>query len=128
MSARTLVGNAADPAQVKRARQHEKHAIERERLDLATVLGSVQGRRFVWGLLCDAGVFRLSFTPGCEAQTAAFYEGKRSGGLALMVSINALDPMLYHRMAKEAHDLEQAYGPIAEDVKQSEQKENSDAD
>jgi len=125
-----LVGNAADPKQVKRARQHEKHAIERERADLASVLGSVQGRRFVWKQLCDAGVFRLSFTPGTDAHTAAFYEGRRAVGLALMVAINDFDPQLYHRMAKEAHDLEQAYGPVkSEDVTlAADTKETDDVD
>lgn len=128
MTERTLVGNAADPKQIKRARQHEKHAIERERLDLATVLGSAQGRRFVWKQLCDAGVFRLSFTPGVDPHTAAFYEGRRAGGLELMVAINAFDPRLYHQMAKEAHDLEQAYGPTTEELNRPDNKETDDAD
>lgn len=115
MSDRALVGNAADQKQVKRAKQYEKQASERERADLLTVLDSVQGRRFVWKCLCDAGVFRLSHVPG-DSHSTAFHEGRRSQGLALTLAIQQLNPSLYHRMAQEAHDLEHAYSaPKADD-------------
>jgi hypothetical protein len=58
--------------------------------------------------LSDAGVFRLSYAPS-DSHSTAFNEGRRNQGLALLLAIQSLDPTLYHRMAKEAHDLEQAY-------------------
>jgi len=121
--------NAADPKQVKRARQHDKLALERDRTDLQHVLETQQGRRFLWKLLSDCGVFRLSFQYG-DAQSTAFNEGRRGVGLALMVAIQDLDPTLYHRMAKEAHDLEQAYGPPKEDTVNTttDTKESDDAE
>src|SRR3990172_11340064 len=101
-----LVKKAADPKQVKRARQADKLALDRERDDLTQVLSTLQGRRFVWKILSDCGVFRLSYQFG-DAQNTAFNEGRRGIGLALMVAIQGLDPTWYHRMAKEAHDLEE---------------------
>lgn len=108
MSDRALVGNAADIKQVKKAKQYEKQQTERERTDLQNVLDSVSGRRFVWKQLSDAGVFRLSYVPG-DSHSTAFNEGRRNQGLALLLAVQSLDPTLYHRMAKEAHDLEEAF-------------------
>ena len=113
-----MVGNAADVKQVRKAKQYEKQRAEIERADLQTVLDSVQGRRFVWKLLCDAGVFRLSFVPGGTDSTA-FNEGRRNQGLALLLSIQQLDHTLYHRMATEAQDLEHAYNPPKPEHKQA---------
>jgi len=96
-----MVGNAADPKQVKRAKQKERLAEKRAQDDLATVLSTVQGRRYLWGLLADCGVFRLSYIPGALPQTE-FNEGRRSIGLKTMAAIHELDPALYVKMAHEA--------------------------
>lgn len=101
MTQEAYVGNAADPKQVKRAKQKERLARQRAQDDLATVLATVQGRRFVWGLLAECGVFRLSYVPGALPQTE-FNEGRRSIGLKTMAEIHDLDPALYVRMAQEA--------------------------
>lgn len=108
MSDRALVGNAADIKQVKKAKQYDKQLKELERTDLLAILDTVHGRRFVWKQLSDAGVFRLSYTPG-DSHSTAFNEGRRNQGLSLLLDVQRLDPTLYHRMAQEAHDLEQAY-------------------
>ncbi|MHB1098108.1 MAG: Bbp19 family protein [Burkholderiales bacterium] len=96
-----MVGNAADPKQVKRAKQKERLAEKRAHDDLAMVLSTVQGRRYVWGLLAECGVFRLSYVPGALPQTE-FNEGRRSIGLKTMAAIHDLDPALYVTMAQEA--------------------------
>lgn len=101
MTQEAYVGNAADPKQVKRAKQKERLAEKRAQDDLATVLSTVQGRRYLWGLLADCGVFRLSYVPGALPQTE-FNEGRRSIGLKTMAEIHELDPALYVVMAQEA--------------------------
>ena len=128
MSERLLVGNAADPKQVKRGKQVDRWRAEREVADLQAVLDTVRGRRFVWALLCDAGVFRAmhalsEFDRGVQ-------EGQRRMGLTLMTAIQRLNPTLYHTMAKEAHDLDQAYGPDKQDtvMTDSDTKETDDVD
>lgn len=68
--------------------------------DMKHVMSSEQGRRFVWGLLDQAGVFRISFTG--EVNSTIFNEGNRNAGLALFNDVFGLCPDLYLQMAKEA--------------------------
>lgn len=121
---RALVGNAADPKQVRRANQAERLRQQRELDDLRHVMGTRQGRRFVWRQLSAAGVFRLSFTYA-EPETTIFNEGRRSMGLNLMAEIHQLDPAHYLTMANEAAADAQAAAPIDEPKPKTE--ENDDA-
>jgi hypothetical protein len=118
MSDRALVGNAADVKQVRKAKQYEKQRAEIDRADLEQVLSLQAGRRFIWKQLADAGVFRLSYAG--DSHATAFNEGRRNQGLALLLAVQQLDPKLYHVMAQEAQDFEQAYTvrPPEQDTKQ----------
>lgn len=51
--------------------------------DLCWLMGSKRGRRVMWRLLTNAGVYRLSYTQG-DALGTAFQEGNRNQGLRLM--------------------------------------------
>lgn len=62
-------------------------------------MGKARGRRIVWRLLEQAGVFRLSFNP--NAMTMAFAEGNRNFGLGTLLKIHALCPELYPVMVTE---------------------------
>lgn len=65
-----------------------------------------RGRRVVWRLLGEAGVFRTSMasTPALTA----FNEGRRSAGLALLADISRLCPERYAEMQREANAEEAA--------------------
>jgi len=103
--------NSASPRDVRKARQKERLTDERDQKDLRDVLSTIQGRRFVWKQLVEAGCFRLSFVQG-EPDTTALNEGRRSLGLKLMADIHALDPALYTQMAREASDQEPEKQPV----------------
>ena len=103
-----LVGNAADPRQVRKADRVQVSADERQRADLTSVLDSVQGRRVLWNLFEFTGVLQLSYAVGADAATTAYFEGRRSVGLAILSRINEIDPMAYGLMAKEARILDDA--------------------
>lgn len=79
-----------------------KKRVERknEEADFVWLMSSKQGRRIVWRLLSQAGVFRSSFTQ--NAMQTSFNEGFRNYGLRLMEQINTLCPELYSPMSKEA--------------------------
>jgi len=62
-------------------------------------LSTKEGRRFVWRLLCDCGVFRSSFTGNSET---FFNEGRRSVGLKMLGEIDAHAPEAYALMSAEA--------------------------
>lgn len=67
--------------------------------DIQWLMGSKRGRRILWRLLDQAGVFRLSFNT--NAMQMAFSEGNRNYGLRTLSLIHALCPELYPVMVKE---------------------------
>lgn len=80
--------------------------LEQERKDLRAVLSTAEGRRFIWKMLGDAGVFRSSFVVG-SPDTTAFNEGARNFGLVLLGAIMSDAPDKYLIMQKEAIDNDQ---------------------
>lgn len=67
--------------------------------DFRWLMSDQRGRRIVWRLLSEAGVFQTSFNP--EAMTMAFKEGQRTAGLQLLAQVHKLCPDLYTTMMKE---------------------------
>lgn len=115
-----VLTSETDTKQRKRAKLQEKQREAQERDDLQNVLSTVTGRRFLWKLLVDAGVFRISFVAG-ERSMTDFNEGRRAQGNALFARIQSLNPEYYHLMAKEAYQLdEQTTMPPIEESKQVE--------
>lgn len=58
--------------------------------DLRAVVGSQNGARFVWKLLGECGVFRLSFHQ--SGSQTMFNEGMRNVGLNLMKDLTEASP------------------------------------
>lgn len=73
---------------------------ETEESDLKWLMGSKRGRRIVWRLLDQSGVFRMSFNT--NAMAMAFAEGNRNFGNRTLALIHTLCPELYPTMIKEA--------------------------
>jgi hypothetical protein len=84
-----LVGNAADPEQVRTGRHREKTAQQQYLDDLRELASTPAGERFITRLLADAGVFRLSHGP--DSVATAFREGERNAGLKLMNALVQAD-------------------------------------
>lgn len=70
--------------------------------DMKWLMSNKRGRRFVWRLLDQAGVWRLSFNT--NALTMAFAEGQRNAGLRLLAQITAECPERYSEMLKESSE------------------------
>lgn len=85
-------------AQVKR---EEDASAEKKSVghDFKRLLGTDWGRRILWRVLTDAGVFRTSFRLNNEMP---FLEGKRSIGLELIAIANEVSPENYILMMQEA--------------------------
>jgi hypothetical protein len=90
---------AADREKARREEAH-KRLVERERDDLKFVLSWPEGRRLIWRILSEAGVFRSSFTGG--GKRTFFNEGKRDLGLMILIDLMATDPEVFARMQHEA--------------------------
>lgn len=94
-----LVQNAADKEQVKDAAGKEKRGRDREIDDVAHLLADVHGRRFLWRVLEECGVYHQSFNH--SGSIMSFNEGKRSVGLLLLRDIMEASPEAYVQMMKE---------------------------
>ncbi len=68
--------------------------------DVKKVMATESGRRFVWGLIEQAGVFQTTFRT--DTNTTMFLEGNRNAGLALFNDVFGICPDLYLKMAAEA--------------------------
>jgi hypothetical protein len=77
----------------------EKLARENEEADIKWLMGSKRGRRVVWRLMDQSGVFRLSFNT--NSMQMAFAEGNRNFGNRMLAMIHSLCPELYPQMVKE---------------------------
>lgn len=75
---------------------------EQEVDDFKWLMGHRQGRRIVWRLLGEAGVFRTSHRQ--VSTETHFLEGMRNMGLLLVNEIHGLCPERYHEMVKEHTD------------------------
>ena len=65
----------------------------------------MRGRRFIWGLLCEARVFQTTFDT--HGGRMSLYEGMRQSGLRLLDQINRLCPDLYPVMVRENTTLQE---------------------
>ena len=75
---------------------------ETEEADIRWLMSSKRGRRILWRLLEQAGVFRLSFNT--NAMQMAFAEGNRNFGNRALSLIHSQCPELYPSMVKENTD------------------------
>lgn len=99
MSDKALVGNAADPEQVAKATKKGALARIQQMNDLRQVMSTRSGRRVLWGLLAECGVFRTSFHT--NGSIVYFNEGMRQIGLKLLADLNEADEAAYALMASE---------------------------
>ena len=93
-----LVKNAADESQVRQAEVNMKLLDEKNFNDLKFILDSDQGRRFMWRVLSECGVFQTSFRTSSEIY---YLEGRRSIGLKLLAEIMDCDPQAYIKMSTQ---------------------------
>lgn len=67
--------------------------------DVKWIMSDARGRRFVWRLLEQAGIYRSSMA--ATPEVTAFNEGNRAGGLRLLTKLLAASPSEYLQMQKE---------------------------
>lgn len=104
-------------AKNKETRTEYKRRRDREIDDLRAVLKLPQGRRFVYKVLCECGVFKSSFTQ--NSLQSAFNEGKRDIGLELLRALDETEPMAYTQM------LQEHFSELKSKQKQDKPKEDS---
>ena len=95
-----------DPLDVQGQQRDREAQALRDRLDaeqvesdLKWLLGSKRGRRIVWRLLSESGVFRSSFST--NAMQMSFNEGHRNYGLGMLNAVHRVSPEAYPVMLAE---------------------------
>jgi len=80
-------------------RRREKR--ERDVSDIRKILEKAEGRRYLWGLMADGGVFHSSFAGAGQNDQTNFNEGMRSLGLRIFSDIMEADPAKFKQMQDE---------------------------
>ena len=84
----------------KRSEEESKRNREHEIADLNKILGTPEGRRFIWRWLGLAGIFRSSLSQ--NAMTTQALEGARNIGLQLLGEVNEANTYAFAKMQQEA--------------------------
>tara|TARA_R100000750_G_C2341849_1_gene94528 strand:+ start:45 stop:359 length:315 start_codon:yes stop_codon:yes gene_type:complete len=90
--------NASDEKSVKSQTQKDKNIRDTELEDWRLLLSKQWGRRLVWRILDQTGMYRTSFTGN---STTFFNEGARNIGLWLVDEVLSADADQYLSMIKE---------------------------
>ncbi|MGE0745289.1 MAG: hypothetical protein AB7K86_08580 [Rhodospirillales bacterium] len=83
----------------------QRLADTQQRDDWQWLMGDPRGRRLMWGVLAEAGIYLQTFTG--ELGTSAFNEGRRSMGLQMMDRMIRHAPDAWTQMHAE-HRIEAA--------------------
>ena len=93
--------DAGNPEHVKRKRTKADLRAERDAADLAMVMSTLPGRRWMWAHLERCGVYRLSYMPGAIPTDTAFREGERNVGNHDFNALMVACPEGYATMCRE---------------------------
>lgn len=96
---RALVRNAADPKQVRRAKQLEEQREAQWQGALLAVLNSFEGRHVLSEILERAGLFVTSFH--VNGSQMYFNEGRRNFGLELRAALESASEQLTEQLDRE---------------------------
>lgn len=96
---KALVRNAADPEQVRKGRETERHRRDRELRELRALLDTYEGRSVLWRFMAQCGVFKSIM----EASARIYYNaGQQDVGHWLLAEIAEAEPNAYAVMMDEA--------------------------
>lgn len=94
--------NASDPKAISRDKQRQADAARNRRIVLERLLGDALGRKFLWDVIADAGVFAQTVDVGPSGHAVmCFAEGRKSFGLGLLTEVTTQWPQAYMLMTRE---------------------------
>lgn len=97
--------NAGDGEQVKKRRTKLELAREKEVANLHKMLGTYEGREFMWRLLSEGSMFHTTFVHEAP-HTTSWNEGKRQVALWAYTELFTAKPEAYTMMVSEANQRE----------------------
>ena len=90
--------------------EHARLEAQAKADELQWLMSDKKGRRFMWRLLAETGIYQQSYVGGDFAATA-FREGRRSMGLQVLASIMEICPGRFNEMQKESKQNERRSNP-----------------
>ena len=99
--------NATNKKQLKRAQARENFEYKTKFKDYIEILDTAPGRRILWDLMDEAGIYQTSFTGN---NTTFLNEGRRQIGLIIMANITQAKPEAILQMMLEAKKREESNG------------------
>jgi hypothetical protein len=90
-------------ARAQEKKERELLEQQGEESDVKWLMSNKRGRRIVWRLLNQSGVFRLSFNT--DSMLMAFAEGNRNFGNRILTLVHSQCPELYPVMVKEQNNV-----------------------
>lgn len=100
-------------AKNKESKKEYSRRKDRELDDLKVVLKKPEGRRVIYKLLCECGVFKASFS--LNSMQTSFSEGRRDIGLSLLKDLDEAEPNAYSQMLTEHFSELKSKKPKAEE-------------
>jgi hypothetical protein len=97
LSQRRNIADGAAEGNRKALNVHEQNIA-----DVAMLLSTRPGRRFIWRYLETCGVFRTSFDN--SGSVTAYNEGRREIGLRMLADVNEAAPDQYLVMLRESKE------------------------
>ena len=73
--------------------------------DLKLVMGTENGRRFVYRFLVRSGLYICSYSSEMPVENTVFKEGQRNMGLWLLAELNQSTPKAYLKMIEENNNV-----------------------
>ena len=83
----------------KKLTEEAKRKRVRDLNDLRMVLKTPEGRRFIWKILSNAGIFRDPFT--LNSNETSYGLGRRRIGLDLLIDLNDAEPLAFAKLQSE---------------------------
>lgn len=105
MSQKVAVRNAADPEQVRKAKQRETFTRDDELNDLRAVLSLPAGRRVLWRLLGQTKAFEDVYDD--SATRMAYNAGRQGFGHFIISEIGEAEPGAWIQMQREANKIDE---------------------
>jgi hypothetical protein len=90
-------------ARAQKKKERELLEQQGEESDVKWLMSNKRGRRIIWRLLNQSGVFRLSFNT--DSMLMAFAEGNRNFGNRILTLVHSQCPELYPVMVKEQNNV-----------------------
>lgn len=107
-----MAESSTNERQIKKKRAQQKRDRMTDQIVTMSLMSTVDGRRWVWLRLSEAGVF--TGNDNLDPQYMAWEKGVRNGGLRLLSDVTKFTPQFYITMTEEARSIKLTEEP--EDV------------